>query len=161
MTVAALITNIYFDLILLVYNDQKTSLKYQRKKCKEYPYYKNYEAKRRNLCDVAKIRHKVVRRIVKNSSKRTEYRNLMGYLMMALLMFNITNRIAAWWIISILSGQFVKLSFSHTPSESCLWWNVSRLPIGLLDELLVFAAGKETHESLLVDSSFYTYNRYE
>ena len=38
---------------------------------------------------------------------------------------------------------------------------MSRLPIGLLDELLVFAAGKDAQEALLVDSSFYTYNRYE
>ena len=54
-----------------------------------------------------------------------------------------------------------KPGFSHTPSEYCLWWNVSRLPIGLLDELLVFTAGEEAHASLLVDSSSYTYNRYE
>ena len=53
-----------------------------------------------------------------------------------------------------------RLGFSHTPSESCLWRNVSRLPIGLLDELLVFAAGKEARESLLADSSSCTYNRY-
>ena len=33
--------------------------------------------------------------------------------------------------------------------------------MGLLDELLVFTAGKEAHESPLVDSSSYTYNRYE
>ena len=58
-------------------------------------------------------------------------------------------------------GQCVKKpGFSHTPPKSCLWWNVSRLPIGLLGELRVFAAGKEDQESLLVDSSSYTYNRY-
>ena len=41
-----------------------------------------------------------------------------------------------------------KLGFSHIPSESCLWWNVSRLPMGIPDELLMFTAGKEAQESL-------------
>ena len=70
MTVVALITNIYFDLILLVHNDQKTNHKYQRKKCKEHPYYKNYEAKRRNSGNVARIKHKAVRRIVKKIHRK-------------------------------------------------------------------------------------------
>ena len=59
-----------------------------------------------------------------------------------------------------MTGQCVKNWAFRTHPKSCLWWNVSRLPIGLLDELLVFTAGKEAHESLLADSSSYTYNRY-
>ena len=38
---------------------------------------------------------------------------------------------------------------------------MSRLPIGILDELLVFAAGKEAQKTLLSDSPSYTYDRYE
>ena len=58
-----------------------------KRKCKESPYYKNYEEKRRKSGKVARIKHKAVRRIVKKkSSKRTEYRSLMVYLMGALLM---------------------------------------------------------------------------
>ena len=53
-----------------------------------------------------------------------------------------------------------KLGFSHTPSRSCIWWNVKNLPIGLLDELLVQTAGKAAQEMLLADSTSYTYNRY-
>ena len=59
-----------------------------------------------------------------------------------------------------MTRQCVKNWAFCTHPKSCLWWNVSRLPVGLLDKLQVFTAGKRAHETLLVDSSSYTYNRY-
>ena len=53
-----------------------------------------------------------------------------------------------------------KLGFLHTPSKSCIWWNVKKIPIEILDDLLVLTAGKADQESLLADSSSYAYNRY-
>ena len=141
---------------------RKTNLKCQRKKCKEHPYYMNYEARRRNSGNVARIKHKKVRRIVnKFIKKHPEYRNLGVYLMVALLM--IQHNQSYRGMVDVFNYYKIirkKLGFSHTPSKSCLWPNVSKLPIGLLDKLLVFTAGKEAQETLLVDSSSYTYNRY-
>ena len=51
-----------------------------------------------------------------------------------------------------------KLGFLYTPTKSCLWWNVKKLPIGLLDELLIHTSGKAVQRTLLADSSSYTYN---
>ena len=60
---------------------KKANLKPKRKKCKEYPYYKNYEAKRRESGKGARIKHKKVRRVVKKFVKMSpEYRHLAAYL---------------------------------------------------------------------------------
>ena len=64
---------------ILIYNGQKkkTNLKPTRKKCKEYPYYKNYETKRRESGTGARIKHRMVRRIVKKFVKKhPEYATL-------------------------------------------------------------------------------------
>ena len=141
---------------------KKTNLKLNRKKCKEYPYYKNYEAKRRESGKGARLKHKMVRRIVKKFVKKNpEYSYLTMYLEVALLMMQY-NRSYRGMVDDLNHDKRMrkKLGFSHTPSKSCLWWNVKRLPMSLLGELLIHTAGKAAKETLLVDSSSYTYNRY-
>ena len=41
-----------------------------------------------------------------------------------------------------------------------MWWNVYRLPIGLLEELVAFTAGTAAKATLVANSSSYTYDRY-
>ena len=65
-----MILNNHINAIISVYNDQKININPKRKKRKEYHYYKNYEAKRRESGKGTRIKHKVVRRIVKILSKR-------------------------------------------------------------------------------------------
>ena len=141
---------------------KKTNLKPQRKKCKAYSYYKSCEARRRTSGEGARIKYKMIRRIVKKFIKKNpEYRGLELYLAVALLMMQ--HSLSYRGMVDELNYNKTmrkKLGFSHTPSKSCIWWNVKKLPIDLLDELLVQTAGKAAHESLLADSSSYTCNRY-
>ena len=41
-----------------------------------------------------------------------------------------------------------------------MWWNVHRLPIGLLDELAAFTTGTAAKTTLVTGSFSYTYGRY-
>ena len=101
---------------------KKTNLKPQRKKCKERPYYKNYEAKRRESGNGARIKFKLVKRDVKKFIKKNaEYRGLEMYLTVALLMmqYNLSYR-GMVDEFNCNKTMRKKLGFSHTPSKSCI-----------------------------------------
>ena len=104
----------------------------------------------------------MVRRIVKKFVKKhPEYRYLVVYLKVALLMMQ-HNRSYRGMVDDLNHDKTMrkKLGFSHAPSKSCLWWNVKKLLICILGELLIHTAGKVSQRTLLADSSSYTYNRY-
>ena len=101
---------------------KNTNLKPQRKKCKEPPYYKNYEARRRVSGKGAGIKHKTIGRKVKNIKKNPEYCGLEVYLAVALLM--VQHALSYRGMVDEPNYDKTmrkKLGFSHTPFRSCIW----------------------------------------
>ena len=147
--------------LIFIHNGQKNQFKTAKKKVQSIPYYKKHEVRQRESGKGARIKHKKVRGVVKKFVKKNpEYRHLAMCLMVALLMTQ--HGLSYHGMVDDLNydrPMRKRLGFSHTPSKSCLWWNV-KFSISLLNGLLVLTTGKAAYETLLSDSSSYTYNLY-
>lgn len=134
----------------------------RRSKERSKKYYQNYERRRKNSGKRFKQQFKAIMKMVRKFLKiYPEYKSMLCVMMTWLMMKKYSCSIRGMVEeCEARPGLCKKLDLDHVPSKSWLHKWMKRIPIGLLDSLLLFTAGRGSVRTLSIDSTQYTFNRY-
>ena len=134
----------------------------RRQKDRPRDYYRNYERRRKNGGKLFKARFKfILKRIRKFLKAYPEHRQMLCVLVTWILIKKYSCSLRGMVEeCEARPGLCRKLDMDHVPSKSWLHKWMKRIPLDLLDSLLLLTAGSGSRRTLSVDSTQYTFNRY-
>ena len=138
------------------------NIKRRSKKRRPDDYYRDWERDQIVKAKELKMNIKRVRkRIDKYMKTHPQYRHLKTVILLGIMMkrygFSLRGMIKELYY---RSGSRKAAGLKHVPSKSWLQKWLKRLPMDLLDGLILFTAGKAAYVYISVDSTHHRFNRY-